>query len=124
VPPALQASRKTTSHDATTDDVSLGQLTSLGDTVGANLDDAGLHTTLTSCPAILIEDVEVLDSLPECAEVDSSQESDEFYAEIETAIPGEEFILTSALRVAGEPRSSVTVDFDIVHIGRYDVPEH
>jgi hypothetical protein len=32
--------------------------------------------------------------------------------------------LASALRVRGEPRTSATVDFDIVRLDRYDVLEH
>jgi hypothetical protein len=68
--------------------------------------------------------VEMLDSLPECEKADSSQESGDLYAEIENACLGEEFTLTSALRVAGKPRTSATADFDIVHLDRYDVPEH
>jgi hypothetical protein len=82
--------------------------------VGANLDGTDIPTTLTYC----VGDVEMLDTLPECEDADSSQDSGDLYAEIENACPGEEFKLTSALRVAGEPRTSAIVDFDIVHLDR------
>jgi hypothetical protein len=119
VPPALQVSYKSTTTNTTINDVSIGELTSLGDMVAANVDGADLPTTHTYC----VEEIEMLGSLPECKDADSSLDSDDLYAEIENACLGEEFTLASALRVKGEPRTSAIVDFDIAHLDRYDVPE-
>jgi hypothetical protein len=53
------------------------------------------------------------------------QESGEFSeTDIDNAMPGVEVKVTSALRVAGEPRTNATLDFDIVKLGRCDVPEY
>jgi hypothetical protein len=120
VPPALQVSRKSTTTNTTMNGVFLGDLSSLGDMVRANIDGADFPTTHTCC----VEEIEMLDSLTECEDADSSHDSDDLYAEIENACLGEEFTLTSALRVAGKPRTSAIVDFDIVRHDRSDGPEH
>jgi hypothetical protein len=83
---------------------------SSGEMIAVRIDGASLPTTHTCCVA----EIEMLDSLPECRDADNTRDSDEFYSEVGNACPGEEFTLTSALGMKGEPRTSATVDFDIV----------
>jgi hypothetical protein len=84
VPPALQVSYASTTTNTTINDVSIGELTSLGVMVAANVDGADLPNTHACC----VEEIEMLDSLPECKDADSAHDSDDSHAEIANACPG------------------------------------